>query len=196
MLTFSFYRRVSSFVKRQMFRIFFAGKFLKFGRSAALFSPDIIQGECSIAIGDFVQVNSMCWLLALDATPGKTKISIGDRSYIGRFVHIVSQESVNIENDVLIADKVYISDNAHGTKDPFRPYKDQDVVFRGPVRIGKNSWIGENVSIMSATIGTGCIIGANSTVTRDIPDYSIAVGSPAVVIKTFCFEDKVWKSCE
>lgn len=73
MLTFSFYRRISGFIKRQVFRVFFAGKFLKFGKSSVLFSPDIIQGECSIAIGNFVQVNSMSWLLALDATPGDRK---------------------------------------------------------------------------------------------------------------------------
>lgn len=50
--------------------------------------------------------------------------------------------------------------------------------------IGNDVWIGSNVSIMQGiTIGDGAIIGANSLVTKDIPPYSIAVGSPAIVIR-------------
>jgi lipopolysaccharide O-acetyltransferase len=42
------------------------------------------------------------------------------------------------------------------------------------------------------TIGFGCVIGALSIVTKNIPDYSIAVGSPAVVIKKYDFDSEQW----
>lgn len=58
------------------------------------------------------------------------------------------------------------------------------------VKIGSNVWIGASVIVMKgATIGNGCIIGINSMVLKDIPPYSIAVGSPAKVVK----ENVSWK---
>lgn len=58
------------------------------------------------------------------------------------------------------------------------------VEFALPVVIGDDCWIGGNVSILpGVTIGNGCTIGAGSVVTKSIPAYSVAVGSPARVIK-------------
>ena len=45
-------------------------------------------------------------------------------------------------------------------------------------------------------IGTKCVIGANSVVTHDVPDYSIAVGSPARVIKRWSFEKHEWEKVD
>ena len=54
----------------------------------------------------------------------------------------------------------------------------------GPVSIGDGSWLGIKVAVMpNVSIGKGCVIGANSVVTRDVPDYHIAAGAPARVIK-------------
>ncbi|MBQ4059178.1 MAG: hypothetical protein IJD40_09635 [Lachnospiraceae bacterium] len=55
---------------------------------------------------------------------------------------------------------------------------------KGPVKIGKNVWIGRCTSILSGvTIGDNVIVGANSVVTHDIPDNCMAVGVPAKIIK-------------
>lgn len=60
-----------------------------------------------------------------------------------------------------------------------------------PVSIGRDSWIGGGVSIMAGVnIGKGCTIGAGSVVTRDIPDFSVAVGVPAKVVKTLQGEER------
>lgn len=57
-------------------------------------------------------------------------------------------------------------------------------IFKGPVIIGHNVWIGDNVTILSGvTVGDGACIGAGAIVTKDIPACSIAVGSPAKVIR-------------
>ena len=66
------------------------------------------------------------------------------------------------------------------------------IKFKSKVFIGDNSWIGENVSIIGASIGKNCIIGANSVVTNNIPDYSIAVGSQAKIIKKYNFNTNKW----
>jgi acetyltransferase-like isoleucine patch superfamily enzyme len=59
------------------------------------------------------------------------------------------------------------------------------------VNIGNDVWVGENCFINSGiSIGNGAVIGAHSVVTKDIPDYAIAVGSPAIVIK-YRFESQV-----
>jgi acetyltransferase-like isoleucine patch superfamily enzyme len=59
------------------------------------------------------------------------------------------------------------------------------VEFGHPVKIGDDCWIGGNVVILpGVTIGEGCTIGAGSVVTKDIPPFSVAVGSPCKVRKT------------
>ena len=58
-----------------------------------------------------------------------------------------------------------------------------------PVKIGSNVYIGMDAKIMpGVTIGKGAIIGAGSVVTRDVPDYCVAAGVPAKVIKSFIKE--------
>ena len=55
---------------------------------------------------------------------------------------------------------------------------------KGPLKIGNSAWIGDSVIILSGVvIGNGAVIGAGSVVTKSIPDYAIAVGNPAKVIK-------------
>ena len=61
----------------------------------------------------------------------------------------------------------------------------QGVEYARPVVIGDDCWIGGNVTIMpGVTVGKGCTVGAASVVTRDIPDFCVAVGAPARVVKT------------
>lgn len=62
------------------------------------------------------------------------------------------------------------------------------------VRIKSGCWIGEKcILLQGVTIGKKSIIGAGSVVTKDIPDYSIAVGNPARVIKRYNFESHNWE---
>ncbi|RSL85216.1 hypothetical protein CEP52_016221, partial [Fusarium oligoseptatum] len=60
----------------------------------------------------------------------------------------------------------------------------EGVEYAKPVTIGDDCWIGGNVTIMAdVTIGKGCTVGAGSIVTKDVPEFSVAVGSPAKVVK-------------
>jgi acetyltransferase-like isoleucine patch superfamily enzyme len=63
------------------------------------------------------------------------------------------------------------------------PIKDQGIL-KGPVRIGPDTWIATKVTILrNTTIGRGCVLGSHAVVKGDIPDFSIAVGAPAKVVK-------------
>ena len=192
MISYSVYNRLSRYIKRNLFKLFFAHRFKSFGKKASVVDPDIIEGEEYIVLGNYASINSKAWLLAIKQNNIEPQLIIEDGATIGRFAHIVALQRVIIGQNVLIADKVYISDNIHGYEDISQPIMYQPIVFKGVVEIGKNSWIGENVCIIGAKIGKHCIVGANSVVNRDIPDYCLAVGSPAKVIKKYDFKTEKW----
>ena len=86
--------------------------------------------------------------------------------------------------NALIASGVHImsGNNQHNFDDLDRPIQQQDGDYV-KIEIGEDSWIG-NGSLVMANIGKKCVIGAGSVVTKAIPDYSIAIGNPAKVIRT------------
>lgn len=61
------------------------------------------------------------------------------------------------------------------------PIREQPGKFE-QITIGTGAWIGER-ALVAASIGKHCIIGAGAVVTKPIPDFAIAVGSPAKVIR-------------
>ena len=117
---------------------------------------------------------------------------IGEGTNIGHFNHIYATKSIIIGKKVLTADKVYISDNLHSYENINIPIIDQPIKQISTVEIGDGSWLGENVCVIGAKIGKNCVVGANSVVTKDVPDYCVAVGSPAKVIKRFCLNSNEW----
>lgn len=164
-----------------------------FGWRSILNSPLKIDGAKNISIGSRCIVQYKTWLAAMPLTGYEPKLFIDDGCCIGNFNHIYATKLIILHKDVLTADKVYISDNLHGYEDVVTPIKDQPIIQHGVVEIGEGSWLGENVCVLGARIGKHCIIGANSVVTKDIPDYSVAVGIPAKVIKQYDFETNSWK---
>ena len=64
------------------------------------------------------------------------------------------------------------------------------------MEIGDGSWLGTHVVIAgNVKIGKHCVIGANSVVTKDIPDYCVAAGIPAKIIKKYNFDTCTWDRC-
>ena len=110
-------------------------------------------------------------------------LRIGDKAVFGKDNTINCYLDVEIGAATLIADWVYICDFDHVTADINLPIKDQGIV-KSPVRIGPDTWLGVKVSVLRGTrIGRGCVIGAHAVVRGDIPDYGIAVGAPARVVR-------------
>ena len=163
--------------------------------------PIYIRGRNHISIGS----NFTCGVgLRLDAFPeqfNKNKIclEIGNDVEVNDYVHIAVVQSVKIGNHVLIGSKVFISDHTHGRyKSDAQSNPEQPPALRFldavPVVIEDNVWIGESVCILpGVTIGRGAVIGALSVINKDIPPHSIAVGSPAVVIRAYSRESEKWE---
>lgn len=170
-------------------------------RRARIFRfPMVIRGRKYIDFGEGLTTGVGC---RFDSFPGKDankkKLVFGKNVQINDYVHIVSMDSITIGDNVLMASHVFISDNSHGIykggdndSDPMTPPTQREY-GTSPISIGNNTWIGEGVIIMpGVTIGEGCVIGAHSVVSKSIPAYSIAVGSPAKMIKQYDFEQKKW----
>ena len=165
-----------------------------FGWKSIIIRPLKIEGGKRIFIGDNVIVNYKSWLAATSETGyANCALILEDGCTIGNFNHIYATRSIVLHKNVLTADKVYITDNLHGYEDIDMPIIQQSIVQKGEVEIGEGSWLGENVCVIGARIGRHCVIGANSVVTKDIPDYSVAVGAPAKVIKQYDINDNTWK---
>jgi acetyltransferase-like isoleucine patch superfamily enzyme len=121
------------------------------------------------------------------------KITIGKRVTSTANLQIASMTEITIEDDVMFASNINITDGLHGYSNAAIPYKCQKMFRIAPIRIKRGCWIGQNVVILpGVTIGEFSIIGANSVVTRSVPDRCIAVGAPAKVIKTWDNNTKNW----
>ena len=168
-------------------------RFGSFGDGSSIRHPLRINGAKNIYIGNNVGIHKQVWLGARNRTGNTPLLKIGDGTNIGDFAHIFATKSIIIGNDVLLANFVYISDNLHGFENPEVPIIKQPIVQKDEVNIGDGSWLGEHVCVIGASVGKHCVIGANSVVTQNIPDYCIAVGAPARIIKRYDFEAKEWK---
>ena len=179
---------------RNLFLFFNRWRFKHVGTKVRVYKPLSIDGIENITLENNVTVHKLTWLAAMPLTGNNVQLIIQEGTTIGHFNHIYATNSVIIERNVLTADKVYISDNLHSYEDIELPVLKQPIKQCSPVVIGEGSWIGENVCVIGASIGKHCVVGANSVVTHDIPDYSIAVGVPARVIKKYNFSSQKWDS--
>ncbi len=110
-------------------------------------------------------------------------IRVGRRTFIGESVVIRGQGGVTIGDAVLIAPLAKILAVNHNFSDPRVPILDQGITGRG-ITIEDGAWIGAGAAILDGVrVGKGAVVGANAVVTRDVPARSLAVGSPARVIR-------------
>ena len=163
-------------------------RFGAFGeRSIIMFPQTTIFGERYIRVGSDTMIGANVALSA-GMMPGQEcltdpVVSIGNRVLIGRGSGIVGHLSIVIEDDVWTGHHVYITDQNHGYADVARPISLQTQPER-PVRIGAGSWLGHGTIVLpGVTIGRHVAVGAQSVVTKDLPDFCVAVGNPARVIR-------------
>jgi len=171
---------------------------LFYPRSRIIRLPFYVRGRRYMNLGKRLTTGVGCRLDAFPSEP-KVVLHVGNDVQINDYVHIGAIDSITIKDRVLIASKVFITDHNHGSyggdtihTSPLIPPIDR-ALSSSAVIIEEDVWIGEFVSILpGVTIGKGSIIGTMSVVTKDIPPYSIALGSPAKVIKQFNFEKNEW----
>jgi len=115
-------------------------------------------------------------------TVGAGRIQIGEDTRLNRGCTVTSYDQISIGDFTIIGEFVSIRDANHGLERG-EPMRYQPHTFE-EIQIGRDVWVGRGSCILpGVTIGEGAVIGANSVVTRDVPDFGIAAGVPARVIK-------------
>ena len=175
-----------------------AREFGKFGTGSIILFPfTTIFNERYIQIGENTMIGEHVALSA-GMMPGQECLTnpvvrIGDRCLIGRGSGIVGHLSIDIGNDVWTGHHVYVNDQINGYEDVTIPISLQTQPEKS-VSIGDGSWLGHGVVVLPGSqIGKNVAVGANSVVTGELPDYCVAVGSPARVIRQYS-PDSGWSA--
>jgi len=170
-------------------RLLWGWRFHSLGNRTVLSYSLQVNNPRAVTIGSYVTIASQ-FILA-DLCPGSgevPKISIGDGCTILYRFQCNAAQSVRIGCNVLIASNVLITDSDHVVEPGGVPVTRNHRFVTRPVCVEDNCWLGQNAVILKGvTIGHDSIIGANSTVTHNVPPYSIAVGNPARIIKQLRF---------
>jgi acetyltransferase-like isoleucine patch superfamily enzyme len=119
----------------------------------------------NVKIGKFTRINNPSYI---------------DNCEIGAFCALAGRLVIRSSNHAICYPNVqdWAQKNLICSETPVAGYS------KGPLRIGNAVWIGDSVIILSGVdIGNGAVIGAGSVVTKSVPDFAIAVGNPAKVIK-------------
>jgi virginiamycin A acetyltransferase len=118
--------------------------------------------------------------ICFGATFAHPGIRIGRGAYIGPHCNLGLCE---IEDDALLGTGVHVMSGTgqHGTGDLDTPIREQPGSLK-QVRVGADSWVG-NKAVIGADVGRKCIIGAASVVVKPLPDFAIAAGNPAKIIR-------------
>jgi len=146
----------------------------------------VIKENCTIGENSLFTINNRL--------NDDIQLTINSNVYIGRDNFVTVGKSIYISDycifgnncSLICADKIF--DN------PLVPYAVSGIGLEKSIFVGANCWFGNNVSVIgNVKIGHGSIVGANTLVTKDIPPFSMVVGNPAKIIKTFNFETKKWE---
>jgi acetyltransferase-like isoleucine patch superfamily enzyme len=155
------------------------------GRNLTLYNAlPYVDGHVAIHIGDDVIITGSLYI-ATGRFIDHPELRIGNRARIGAGSTISVNQSVVIEDDAIVGPNCRIADNdGHPKQSDLRarnaPLGPRDIK---PILIRRHAWIGNGSQIMKGvTIGEGAIIGANSVVISNIPDYCMAMGNPAEVL--------------
>lgn len=144
-----------------------------------------------VRLGNDVKIRPGCNLYAYKGG----NVYLGNNVEIGKESCIAAAYNIEIHSGVLTGPRVFISDHNHEYTNPEIPIYKQGISgsLQNKVVIGEDTWLGTNVVISgSVRIGKHCIIGANSVVTKDIPDYTLAAGVPCKPIKQYDFTSNKW----
>ena len=138
-----------------------------------------------LEVGAQTLFEPMCWITIGD----EGRVRIGEGCFLNIGTMVACQNEVTIGDHVMFANGCFVSDASHRFDRTDVPITWQGFTSKGPTRIGSNVWLGAHTVVTTGvTIGDHCVIGANSVVTRDIPDGMIAAGSPAKVIRPIEFD--------
>lgn len=143
-----------------------------------------------IEFGSGAYIGPQAWL---NMNGGAARFRVGEGSVIGADLTVSCGGLIDVGPGVLMSARISLLDSLHDYDAWMAPHFERGEPARftwamteaRPIVIGAGTWLGINVVVLpGVTIGTGCIVGANSVVTRDLPDYSVAAGAPARVLRS------------
>jgi lipopolysaccharide O-acetyltransferase len=173
-------------VRTKGFSVLAGPAFASFGKRSVLELPVRLTGEEHIAVGDDVFIGGGSWLQVLGTPSDSPVIVVGDGTAIAGGCVLSAAHSLRLGRQVLIARNVYISDHVHAFENTDQAVLKQGITGIGGVEIGDGAWLGQNVVVTPGVrVGRGAVVGANSVVRDDVPDFAVAVGAPARVIRQF-----------
>lgn len=143
-----------------------------------------IKYNCSLLNTEKITLNDNVKLnFGVIIQPGLYEVVIGKNSLINQYSCIYGHTIIG--ENVMVAPHVMFAGGYHKNDDVNTPMIFQGDDSDGAIIIGNDVWIGANCVIQdNVKIGNGCIIGSGSIVTKDIPDYHIAIGNPAKIYKS------------
>ncbi|HEY7801766.1 MAG TPA: acyltransferase, partial [Dehalococcoidia bacterium] len=181
--------RVASVVQRRLH------SFAALGSGSLVTPPYRLTGAGRMSIGARTIIGPYAFLSVLGERLGERydgRLRIGDDTSIGQNFIVSCAGSTVIGSRVLISSNVHIGDTMHRYDDPNTPVIAQPMT-RGYVIIADDAFVGINAVILpNVRIGRHAVIGAGSVVTRDVPDYCVAAGNPARVLRRYDFERRAW----
>jgi acetyltransferase-like isoleucine patch superfamily enzyme len=184
------------FLKESVKALLYRPRGVTFGERSYILRPYLISGRDCVLIGKRSSILSGLHIEAIKEYAGVTHqplIEIGGDVYIGRNAYFTAINKISIGDGSVLSDQVYITDEFHGIDPHAGLIMKQPLTSKGPVIIGRSCFLGFRASILpGVTLGDHCIVGANSTVTRSFPAYSMVGGSPARLLKRYSPEAQTW----
>lgn len=184
--------RLRDWVSVLLYRLL-APFFGSLGKGARIVWPLRIHGARYLHVEAGATLQYGAYVAVLPPAGQVAELRIGPGTMIGNHAHLVCTRKITFGREVLVADRVFVADNGHRYADPTRPILAQGLTQLADVHVGDGAWIGENVAIIGARVGRNSVIAANSVVTRDIPDLTVAAGAPAVPIRRWCEASRAWR---
>lgn len=182
----SFYRILRS-VKARLF-IFRKFQFKKIGKHSAIFDPIEVDGKKHIALGNNVIIGEFARIEMLSNWHDKLytpNLIIGDNTTFEQFAHITAAGNLLIGKNCTFLSRVMITTINHDYQNVNQKVLEQGITTKD-VTIGDYCFVGMDVKIFPGVkIGNNVIIGANSIVMSDLPDFTVCVGIPAQPIKKY-----------
>jgi serine acetyltransferase len=180
--------------------LYYSFVFGKVGYRCRIYKPLLLSNPRFVFIGNhtLIRPGARIETIVIDEARPPALV-IGNNVNIEQNVHLICGTGIVIEDNVSIAPNCAILDTKHPFRDITNETKLGDRLEAGvnPVRVGANTLIGfGSIILPNVHIGRNCVIGANSTVRHDVPDYCIAAGNPASIIMRYDFACKRWVSAQ
>jgi len=171
------------------------GKGVFLGRSISFRGPHRVRLERGVILDEYCDISCRGEGSSVRIGPGSLiargtsiharngSIEIGEDARIGMHCRIATTSRITIGRYALFAASCDIGGEEHGTSLDL-PMSQQPLISKGGIEIGEDAWLGVGVTVLDGvTIGKGCIVGARSLVRKDLPDFAVAAGIPARILR-------------